>query len=104
MIMSEIAVIGDDEFTIGFRLAGVRRIINVSADELVSKTTDALKDTSIGVLVLLRDDVNKLPIRVRDILENSVQPVCVVLSKDSAGEDDLRRKVKKSIGLDVWDK
>ncbi len=104
--MSEIAVIGDEEFTIGFRLAGVRRIINVdvSSSELVSKTQEALDNDSIGILVLLRDDVNKLPVRVRDKLENSVQPVCVVLSKDSAGEDDLRRKVKKSIGLDVWDK
>ena len=99
-------MIGDEEFTIGFRLAGVRRIINVdvSSSELVSKTQEALDNDSIGILVLLRDDVNKLPVRVRDKLENSVQPVCVVLSKDSAGEDDLRRKVKKSIGLDVWDK
>jgi len=102
--MSEIAVLGDNEFTIGFRLAGVRRIINVTPEKLAQETSKALDDESIGVLVLMRDDVSRLPVRVRDKLENSVRPVCVVLSTDSAGEDDLRRKVKKSIGIDVWDK
>lgn len=102
--MSEIAVIGDDEFTVGFRLAGIRRIINVTKDTLSDETVKALEDKSIGILVLNRDDVAKLPVRIRDKVENTVKPVCVVLSKDSASEDDLRRKVKKSIGIDVWNK
>ncbi|MFH1127021.1 MAG: V-type ATP synthase subunit F [archaeon] len=102
--MSEIAVIGNDEFTVGFRLAGIRKIINVTTDTLADETLKALEDKSIGILVLNRDDVGKLPVRIRDKVENTVQPVCVVLSKDSASEDDLRRKVKKSIGIDVWNK
>ena len=102
--MSDIAVIGDAEFTLGFRLAGVRKIINTTPQSIADEVAKALDDKTIGVLVLLRDDVTKFPIRIRDKLENSVQPVCVVLSKDSASEDDLRRKVKKSIGIDVWNK
>lgn len=102
--MSEIAVIGDAEFTLGFRLAGVRKIINTTQQSITDEVVKALDDKTIGVLVLLRDDVTKFPIKVRDKLENSVQPVCVVLSKDRASEDDLRRKVKKSIGIDVWNK
>lgn len=102
--MSEIAVLGNDEFTLGFRLAGIKRVINVSDKTLVNEVLKTLDDKSIGVLILDRDDVGKLSIRARDKVENTVQPVCVVLSKDSAGEEDLRRKVKKSIGIDVWNK
>ena len=114
-------MIGNDEFTIGFRLAGIKKIITVANNTVANNSNNnnnnnnnnkykhtelltALGDKSIGVLVLERDYILTLPERIREKVEDSIQPVCVVLSQDRSGEDDLRRKVKKSIGLDVWDK
>ena len=102
--MSDFAVIGNDEFTIGFRLAGIRKIINTLDDAKHSELLTVLGDKSIGVLVLERNYMLTLPERIQEKVENSIQPVCVVISQDSSGEDDLRRKVKKSIGIDVWSK
>ena len=48
----EIAVVGDDLFTIGFRLVGIEKWFNVSGDVSVDEAVkSALSDKGIGVIV-----------------------------------------------------
>ena len=101
---TDIVVLGESKFTLGFRLAGVRRFIRVKeSDNIIVKIEELLLDRSIGVLVLHKNHAQKLPDHVRERMEYSNSPVVVVVSEDSTGEDDLRRKIKRSIGVDVWD-
>ena len=48
----EIAVIGDDLFTIGFRLVGIEKWFNISGDVSVDEVVkSALSDKGIGCLL-----------------------------------------------------
>lgn len=97
----ELAVVGDSEFVTGFRLAGVKKIFEVSDDELESTVNEALKDSEIGILVMHDDDINKLPEILRETLNESVEPTVVTLG--GTGESsNLRDKIKQSVGVDLW--
>jgi len=97
----ELAVIGDSEFVTGFRLAGVKKIFEVSDDELESTVNRTFNDPEIGIIVMHDDDINKLPEILRDTLNESVEPTIVTLG--GTGESsNLRDKIKQSVGVDLW--
>ena len=97
----EIAVIGNDEFLLGFRLAGIRKMVPVRSDEeLPSMIEGVLKDRSIGILVMHNDDMKKLNPNFRRILVESIEPV--VISIGRVEEVDLREKIKQAVGVDLW--
>ncbi|MGM0771306.1 MAG: V-type ATP synthase subunit F [Halobacteriota archaeon] len=97
----ELAVVGNSEFVIGFRLAGVKKIYEANDDELESVVTKVLEDSDVGIFVMHGDDVNKLPEILRDTLSESVEPTVVTLG--GTGESsNLREKIKQSVGVDLW--
>ncbi len=98
----DIAVIGGEEFTLGFRLAGITNVVDLPqgkdpAEEF--RKLLACKDTAI----ILTDDatLGKLDVRTRGDVEESVRPVVVTLSTQ-ASQGGLRRLIQKSIGVDLW--
>ena len=47
----KVAVIGDPDFTLGFRLVGIRDVYEVSSDEeIVKAVEDVLKRDDVGVV------------------------------------------------------
>jgi len=102
----EIAVVGSPEFTTGFRLAGVRRFVNVPDDEkqadLDGAVEDTLADDGVGIVVMHQDDLEHLSREVREAVETSVEPVVVTIGGD-AGGGALRDQIKRAIGIDLMD-
>ncbi|MFB6145009.1 MAG: V-type ATP synthase subunit F [Candidatus Nanohaloarchaea archaeon] len=93
-----IAVIGRDEFTLGFRLAGIQKIFN--PENYAEKIQELVKRDDIGILVAEQRDVEELPNRVKNRVEESVDPVVVQLSEE--GESmNLGEKIQKVIGVDI---
>ena len=57
----EIAVIGNSEFILGFRLAGIRKTYAAENDEKLNECiTSALSDGQVGILVLNSSDMERL--------------------------------------------
>ena len=55
----EIGVVGDDLFTIGFRLVGIEKWYNVNEDNTVdSAVKEALENKDLGILVIHDKDWN----------------------------------------------
>lgn len=102
----EIGVIGSQEFTTGFRLAGVRRFANVpeeeKSEELDGAVEDMLNDDDIGIVVMHDDDLEYLSRQVRQTVETSVEPVLVTLG-GGAGSGGLRDQIKRAIGIDLME-
>ena len=102
----EIAVVGSPEFTTGFRLAGVRRFVNVQDDDkeqdLDGAVEDTLADDGVGIVVMHQDDLEHLSREVREAVETSVEPVVVTIGGD-AGGGALRDQIKRAIGIDLMD-
>ena len=95
----EIGVIGSDEFTLGFRLAGVRRVFVADKSNDQEKMQEAIADANIGILAVNAEDLQYLPANMKTKVLDSIQPVVVPVGGD---QSDLREKVKKVIGVDLY--
>jgi V/A-type H+-transporting ATPase subunit F len=98
----EIAVIGNSEFILGFRLAGIRKTFAAENDEKLSECiTNVLQDAQVGILVLNSSDMERIPRRLRSTLENSVKPTVIAIGGEEGGLS-MREKIKRSVGVDLW--
>jgi V/A-type H+-transporting ATPase subunit F len=99
--MTQIAVIGDDQFTLGFRLAGIRHIHHAeTAEELQHAVAKARADSDVSILVMETADVARLDARLRGELVSSVKPTLVAVGEEE--DDSLRHKIKQAVGVDLW--
>jgi V/A-type H+-transporting ATPase subunit F len=95
----EIAVVGNEEFVLGFRLAGLKRVFVADESNYQSVITEAMADVNIGILAIDARDLNNLPHNIRSKVMDSIQPVVVPVGGD---ESDLRERVKRVIGVDLY--
>lgn len=96
----DIAVVGSRDFVVGFQLAGVKKTFDITQTSI----PEVMKDQTIGILILDQRDVAQLPEHIRADVEGSVKPTTVIISEDASSQEALRKMVKKSIGVDVWEK
>ena len=95
----EIAVIGNDEFTLGFRLAGVKTVFIADQTNYQEKMQEAISDANVGILAVNAEDLQYLPANFKARVMDLIQPVVVPVGGD---QSDLREKVKKVIGVDLF--
>ena len=96
----EIAAVGRDDFVQGFKLVGVRRAITSSKEEIEKKIAAVLDDPEVGILVLDTADMKGLSNSMRRRPETVARPV--VIAVGAAEDEDLRTKVKRAIGVDLF--
>jgi V/A-type H+/Na+-transporting ATPase subunit F len=94
----EIAVIGQEEFCLGFTLAGIKKI-NVT-DGPRDAIKQAKEDSSIGVVIFDEKLLEKLDQYEKHGLEDSLKPVFITLST-TASEESLKKMIRKSIGVEL---
>ncbi len=98
----EIAVIGNSEFILGFRLAGIRKTYAAENEaKLTEYINGVLGDNDVGILVLNNSDMNRIPVRLRTQLENSVKPTIIAIGGEEGGLS-MRERIKRSVGVDLW--
>jgi len=96
----ELALVGRDDFVLGFKLAGVRKAYSVEPEGFEPKLNDVVADPEVGILVVSTDDLKRLNPAARKRLETVPRPV--VIAVGSQEEEDLRTKVKRAIGVDLF--
>ncbi|HJJ28745.1 MAG TPA: V-type ATP synthase subunit F [Methanocorpusculum sp.] len=98
----EIAVIGNKEFILGFRLAGIQKTYDADTPEKLTEAIQkVLDDENVGILVLQEADLETIPRRLQATVENSVRPTIVTIGGQEAGLS-LRERIKRSVGVDLW--
>ena len=99
--MSQLAVIGSDTFTLGFRLTGVRKVWPAaSEEELERAVATARRDGEVSIIIMATRDVGRLHPRTRHELVASVRPTLVAVGKEE--DNTLREKIKQAVGVDLW--
>ena len=97
----ELAVLGSQEFTLGFQLAGISNIFNPENDEEISSQLKSLLNSKeVGIIVIDSSIISTLPERLRNQLSASVTPT--VLGIGTEEETTLRDTIRKAIGVDLW--
>ena len=97
----KIISLGGPEFTLGFRLAGIKTVETSSPKEDFEKL---FEDGEVGIIITDEKIMQELPEQFREDVEAKVRPVTVALSITAAAQDTLRKKIIKSIGVDLWSK
>lgn len=93
-----IAAIGSEEFTLGFRLAGVQKVYG--KENYQEDIQQLLERDDLGIIVAEQNDLEELPGRIRNRVEESVDPVVVALSEEGEATG-LNDKIKRVIGVDL---
>jgi V/A-type H+-transporting ATPase subunit F len=97
--MTDIAALGSEQFVLGFRLAGIRNIIEARGDHIEAEVSRAMKNEKLGIVVVHADEVAALPNSLRARMLDSIHPVFIAIG---GKDDDLREKVKRAIGIDLY--
>ena len=100
----EIAVMGSPDFVLGFNLAGIRRSYATDERDFPKQLERILAEpANLGILIVQGADLEALPPLLRRKANDSLEPVIVAMG-EGAGEGDLREKVKRAIGIDLFKK
>ncbi len=98
----KLAVVGDQEFGLGFRLAGIRDIYEISdsssVDEVIKRILD---DRSVGIVVIQQDLFDHLSISLKREIEERTEPTFVKVGGEM-GVEELKEKIRRAIGVDLW--
>ena len=70
----EIAVVGSEDFVIGFRLAGIKKVHGVPPEKLQETIVSLMEEEDIGILAVHTTDLEKLPQHLKDKMIGSVDP------------------------------
>lgn len=100
--MKKMAVIGDADFNVGFRLVGIRDIYDVSSqEELERAVKETLSREDVGVVVIRYDLIKQLPYALQREVDESVDPTFVAVGGEG-GVEEIREKIRRAIGVDLW--
>ena len=69
-------------------------------DEMISKINEVMADSGVGILVLKQADYNRLPKRLQEQLSESIKPTVISIGTEHSTE--MREKIKRAIGVDLW--
>lgn len=94
-----IAVIGSEEFVLGFRLAGVKRCHSGTMDEADALLGRAMDDASVGLILVEEAFFTGLGQASRERIMQGISPVVIEIG---LGESELRAKVKRAVGVDLY--
>jgi V/A-type H+/Na+-transporting ATPase subunit F len=96
--MKEIAVVGGTEFTLGFRLAGIKNIVTTTTPK--QHVNSFLENKNAGIVIIDTPTLHLLDEDTKEDVVNSINPVFVVVSEE-AHQEALRKMIKQSIGVDL---
>ncbi|MBI2112938.1 V-type ATP synthase subunit F [Candidatus Woesearchaeota archaeon] len=96
--MKEIAVIGPVEFTLGFRLAGIKHVVDTGS--LSEGMVKLLDNSEVGIVITDEETMSSLDEYIKEKVIGSINPVVVVVS-DKVQQDELRKMIIQSIGVDL---
>ena len=90
---------GSPDFVVGFKLAGVRRVHETSAETVEGIVQEVLNNREIGILIISSKDMERFPASLRSRLIDSTSPVVIPVGLDKG---DMRDKVRRAIGIDLY--
>ncbi len=101
--MKDIVVVGEEKFLLGFQIGGINKAFTLNENHPDSTMKELISNPEVGLIITSQESMDKLSQETREEITNSVDPVFLVVSAESS-QGDLRRMIKKSIGVDLWNK
>lgn len=101
----KIIVIGEEELTLGFRLAGVSEWYTFGGEEGAKKLGELLKRSDVGIIIASSGIRKALDWRLESAVEASSKPIVVFVPGKRGGIDEsemsLQELIRRSIGINL---
>jgi vacuolar-type H+-ATPase subunit F/Vma7 len=98
-------VIGEEDLTLGFRLAGVSEWYTMLGEDAAKKLGELLKREDVGIIIASSEIRKALDWRLENLVEASSKPIVVfVPGKHGGGEESemsLQELTRRSIGINL---
>jgi len=101
--MAEILVVGPRNFTLGFRLAGVRRIYDTAEREASEVFEELLSKGEHDLLITDYPTFRDCRKSLQERLEMSLAPIVIVISESGEYDAELRERIRTAIGVDLFE-
>lgn len=99
--MSSVAVVGDPDFNMGFRLVGICDVFDVTEDSELPEIIEKNILGREGIVIIKYDFYRNLPVKIQEQIDESIEPTFVKVGGEG-GVEELRDKIRKAIGVDLW--
>jgi len=99
--MKEIAIVGDKKFSLGFQIAGISKAFQLDKEHPNETINELISNPEIGIIIMQEKSLQNLDEFVHEEITNSVDPVFMVISEQENSNSELRKLIKKSIGVDL---
>ncbi|MFH0835193.1 MAG: V-type ATP synthase subunit F [Candidatus Micrarchaeota archaeon] len=103
--MDKIAVVGEREVLLGFKLAGVSETFECTAEDADEKMNEALSKEGVGILIASQDLYKSFTPKTLKRIEASTKPVVVSIpgktGATAQGEQSIAMMVKRAIGIEL---
>jgi vacuolar-type H+-ATPase subunit F/Vma7 len=100
--MAKILAMGSNEFAVGFQLAGIATL-EVDQSNIAESVKSLMSAGETGIVILHQKTADLMLPELKEKVLQSINPVFVVLSRQESSEE-LRMLIKKSIGVDLWNR
>ncbi len=97
--MMEIAAVGSDAFIIGFRLAGIDNVFSTTTETMESTLKKIMAEGKYGIIIVHDNEVDHISKATKEMMLQSINPVLIQIGGE---EGELRKKVKATIGVDLY--
>ena len=97
--MMQIAAVGSDAFIIGFRLAGIDNVFSTTTETMESTLKKVMAEGKYGIIIVHDHEVDHISKTTKEMLLQSINPVLIQIGGE---EGELRKKVKATIGVDLY--
>ena len=98
--MTGITVIGNHDFVLGFQLAGIHN--TYEEENIEQRVSMILAEKETDIIILHDEEYKKLSSGLKKRAHESIKPIIIAVG--SLEEDDLRVRIKKVIGVDLYKK
>jgi len=96
--LTQLAVVGKPEFTLGFRLVGINKVFTTENPAVEVKTL--LSSSEVGMVIMDEESMKALPQAMSDQVLSSTVPLFITVSA-TAAQEKLRKMVLQSVGVDL---
>jgi len=102
-VAGKIAVIGDRELALGYRLLGVDDTFIVSDSDAIQTVTNVFFSTDFSLIIIADQIRKKLPRLLIEKLEASLSPLVIFMPSPSeqGEEESLAALAKRVLGIDL---
>ena len=97
----QLTVLGNENFVLGFKLAGVKNTIISQQEELDKKIEVLVESQEANILIMEQNDFDFISNKSKKILDKSFLPIVITIS-EKKDKSDIRELIKKSLGVDLW--